>query len=334
MNRRRVLSAIGAVFAGSIGRSVAADRVARVALLTFVNRDGADREWMDALVNGFAETGYRQGDNLRLQRYEVRVVSAMGWDIAVPNAIARIIATEPDCIIAMGEVLAGYVRQRVRTTPVVTDVGDPVGLGLAATLLRPGGNFTGLHSGYAEVATKQVELLRTLVPALRGVVWIAFEPQLIWFPTFEKAAQQAGLAVRKVIPPTPSKPGFREHLGSEFAGLRRDGFLAGHFHSSIPAFIDAVTALAIEHRIALSYSGGDLDREGLLLSYGIQRLDGLRSAQRMPAIVARILRGERPGDIPFEGPTGYRLELNLKTAARIGLTVPPEVLVLADEIIR
>ena len=333
MNRRRALGTIGAVFAGTIRTSFAAERDARVALLMF-DQEAEDREWTDALVKGFAASGYRQGDNLRLQRFEVPVVGDRSWDTTVPNAIARMMPTEPECIIATGEVLCRYLQQAGGTTPVVTDVGDPVGLGLAATLLRPGGKFTGLHRGYAEVATKQIQLLRTITPQLRGLVWIAFKPQLVWLPTFETAARQAGLPVRKIVPPIPTDQGFHEYLRSEFAALRREGFLAGHFHTGIPAFIDAVTALALEHRIALSYSGGDPDREGLLLSYGIKRLEGLRSARRIPAIVARILRGERPGDIPFEGPTGYTLSLNLKTAARIGLAVPSEVLVLADEIIR
>jgi putative ABC transport system substrate-binding protein len=212
--------------------------------------------------------------------------------------------------------------------------GDPVDLGWAKSLARPGGNITGTHNGAAEVNLKRMQLLKALVPSLSCVGWIAFEPNLIWFPTFERAAHAAGLRVRKVI--LREAQGAFEETKRQVGRLRSEGCPAAHFHSGVPAVVDAVTAAARESRLVLSYSGDPAfaDREGILFIYeGQVQTSGYGNAGRLAAMVARILRGERPADISFEGPTGYHLKLNLRTAARIGVSVPLEMRVLANEVV-
>jgi putative ABC transport system substrate-binding protein len=209
---------------------------------------------------------------------------------------------------------------------------DPVGEGFAQSLARPGGNVTGTHRGVREIFFKQIDVLRRLVPGQTRMAWISFRPQLKerW-SAFEWAARTAGMEVRQVIldPKGEDFPG----LAGDFEALRRDGFRCGHFNGVFEPDLKAVSALALRHRIALSFWGSpeDLDRDGLLLQYRSVP-DGVE--KRHAAAMARILRGEHPRDIPFEGPTKYQLRLNLKTAAGIGVKVPEDVLLMMDEVLR
>jgi putative ABC transport system substrate-binding protein len=214
--------------------------------------------------------------------------------------------------------------------------GDPVALGFAKSLARPGGNVTGLHGGFAEVNTKRIEFLRKLVPGLSCVGWIAFRGQLEWLGPFESLARDLGVRVRPVVVNSSDGPGY-PNAKREIAKLRSEGCLAAHFHSGIPALIEAVTASALEHRIALSYSGDQatVSRDGIVFMYSATAsARGYETPRRTVSMIARIFRGERPESIPFEGPAGYELIINLRSARRIGVTVPPEILALADEVIR
>ena len=291
-----------------------------------------DREWQVAFSRELGRQGFREGDNVHIRWYDVPVRSH--WDVTLPKVVAQMLEQKPDCIVTPGgsETETRYVQRATREIPIVADVGDPVTLGFAASLAHPGGNITGLHQGYEEVALKELELFRALMPGLRCVGWIAFEPQKIWLPTFERAARMLNLRVRTVVPRSPGDAAFPAYISREMAALAREGCAAAHFHTGVPQFRDLVLPLALKHRIALSY--GNPERTGVMLSYGMDRSEQFRSAQRLPAVVARILRGERPQDIAFEGPTRYRLALNLKTAELIGLRIPPEVLVLADDVVR
>jgi putative ABC transport system substrate-binding protein len=121
------------------------------------------------------------------------------------------------------------------------------------------------------------------------------------------------------------------------ATLRRDGCLAAHFHSSIPELVDTVTAAALEHRIAISYSGEDeiVARDGIMFMYrSTLAARGYEASRRTLSMIVRIFRGERPENMPFEGPAGYELLLNTRTARRIGVTVPPDLLTMAKDLIR
>jgi len=212
---------------------------------------------------------------------------------------------------------------------------DPVDLGIARSISRPGTNFTGIHGAAYEVNLKRMEFFKRLVPGLSCVGWIAFQQQLVWFPVFEKAAAAAGLRVRKVVAETKDNPRYEQVL-REIAELRGNGCLAAHFQSEWPPLVEAVTAAARASRLILSYTGKEdtLATEGLFFSYeGLLSAPGYRNEARLAKIAVRILRGERPGDIAFEGPVAYELHINRKTARRFGVEIPPEMLVLANQII-
>jgi putative tryptophan/tyrosine transport system substrate-binding protein len=281
-------------------------------------------------VKPFAELGLRDGVNFRLVPH---VIPMRGdWAVSIPKAAREIASGGYDGAIAEGGGLTRALRQAAPNLPIAAFLFDPVGEGFAQSLARPGGNVTGTHRGVREVYLKQIDVLRRLVPGATRMAWISWPPQIEQrWAAFDWAARTAGMEVRQVLlqPKGDDFPG----LPGDFEALSRDGYRCGHYDGGLDPDLKVVSALALRHRVALSFWGnpGDFDREGLLLQYRPQR-DGVEG--RLAAAMARILRGEHPRDIPFEGPTKYQLRLNLKTASRIGVKVPDDVLVMMDEVLR
>ena len=340
--RRRALAGLVSVAAGALGAGLprglaAAAKKKKVALLFMldVQEEGAvPKEFVAYVrrkyVGPFAELGLQDGVNFELVPH---VVPARGdWDERPPRAVREIAAGSYDGAILERGLLLRHLQQAAPGLPIVVHLFDPVGEGFAESLARPGGNVTGTHRGVREIFVKQIDVLRRIVPGTKRMAWISFEPQLKerW-PAFEWAARTAGVEVRQVLlkPKGDEIPG----LAEDFEALRRDGYRCGHFNGVLEQDLGAVSALALRHRIALSFWGSpeDFGREGLLLQYR-SLPDGVE--QRHVAAMARILRGEHPRAIPFEGPTQYQMRLNLKTASLIGVKVPGDVLVMMDEVLR
>ncbi len=275
---------------------------------------------------------------LRLHRdFEIRWFDFpvfTNWEEALPPVVSRMVAARPDCIIAEGTFVTRLVARATRTTPVVAALSDPVAAGFARTLARPGGNITGIHGGAGSIDLKTQEFLRRAMPGMSCVGWIGFAPQLSAIAPFEAAARDAGLEVRKILLDTPQE-GWEARLASQFGRLRAAGCTGAVLYASFPVVVDEVTKLALRDRIAIateSDEDADIDRDGLLLQYASADDEGV-IAGRMAAIVAKVLKGERPANIPFEGPSRFRLALNLRTARRIGATIPPDMRVLAERVV-
>jgi putative ABC transport system substrate-binding protein len=282
----------------------------------------------------FESHGYRLGQNLEIQWYEFPVRGATAQRGPL---LKKMLASQPDCIAVVSEAEVRPLMAATRTVPIVASVGvDPVASGFAASLQHPGGNVTGLHGGQREVLIKRLELLKAFQPKLACVAWIAFGGQLPWYPMFEAVAAEAGLRSRQVLIEVSDMPQLAR-LRRELSRLRAQGCIAGHFHSGLSEAIAAVAQSALEHKLAISY-GGEYEpwkTEGLLFRYAARtRRRGQSPYERSAAVIARIFRGERPGDIAFEGPTGYDLYVNARTAARIGLAIPPQAELMANEILR
>jgi putative ABC transport system substrate-binding protein len=318
--------AAGVFFAPDPRAAIAAPPPKRVAVLAEVG--GGEEK----LAREFEKHGFRPGEDL-----EVRAFAFSGkWDQSVPVAVAEMLRWQPDCIMVPADYFVRYVRQATRSVPIVTNASDPVGSGLAASLVRPGSNVTGVYTDPSEIYFKQIQLLLALVPKLPCAAWISFGPRLADYPAFEKAARAAGVRARTVVIETADGPNF-QGLAREMRSLRREGCLAAHLLTNVPATIETVAQGALSERIVVSYGGdaANLATEGLLFSYHPAfQVRGYQNSGRMVAIIARILRGERPENIPFEGPTGYSLRLNQRTASRLGITIPPEMLIAAEEVIR
>jgi putative ABC transport system substrate-binding protein len=238
-------------------------------------------------------------------------------------------AARLDCMIANGEPHARFLQEASRAIPTVVDVPDPVGLEFAKSLARPGGNVTGLHDGREAVSIKTAELFKRLVPKLSCIAWIGAENFRRSGDALEAAAKSIGLRFH-AIGIRDESASEADRIGREIASMRKQGCLAGEVGLAGDLF-ESIVRHAVANRIALS--GGRSGR-GVLFSLWTERLPEEESTRRIPAIAARVLRGERPADIPFEGPSRYFLTLNLQVAAQVGVTVPDDVVLLANRVIR
>ena len=238
-------------------------------------------------------------------------------------------ASKVDVIVAFGYLSALTAKQRT-TLPVVSfTAGDPVGTGLVDSLARPGGNITGISDVSAEITPKRMELLKEMAPGLRrvAVLWNAADLGMtLRYRAAEAGAKAMGIAVQPL--------GVREpdEFDQAFAAMNSD------MPDAILMVSDVLTNLnrrrvfefAAAHRLPAIYENDLYVRDGGLMSYGP---DLSESLDRVAALVDRILKGEKPADLPFEQPTLFRFVVNMKTAEAIGLTVPQSLLVRADEVI-
>jgi putative ABC transport system substrate-binding protein len=218
-----------------------------------------------------------------------------------------------------------------RTIPIVfATSGDPVKLGLVESLGRPGGTLTGLSTFYPELSTKHVEMLRDLVPGLSRVA-------ILWNPTNEdavvalKEAERAAQRLKlQAVPVGVKGP---EEFANAFAAITKAevGGLIVLGDAMLRVNRKAIVALAARSRLPAVYGPRDYAEAGGLLAYGVNIPMNFR---RAAAFVDKILKGAKPGDLPVEQPTRLNLTINLKTAKALGITIPPGLFVLADDVIQ
>lgn len=347
MQRRRVLQGLAVAPLAALAMGARAAAAKKVAML-WSTKDGMPANADPELVRNEFSTrgskeeearklsallepnGFRLGRNLDVQCFDFPFFS--DWDQAVPRAVSRMIAAKPDCILASGTVFTRYVARATRTIPIVTSVGDPVAVGFAQSMARPGGNITGVALKLG-VDLKTLEFLTRIMPGMSCTAWIGYREQVAHLPSFEGAAREIRLGARRILVEEPAPAGWQRKLTAEFQPLRAAG-CTGIVLSASDPYLGEVAKLAIEHRIAVALQGPEeaLARDGLLLHY-YSADDGNERDRRMAGIVARVLKGEQPANIPFEGPSRYRLVINLKTARMIGATIPSDIHVLADRVI-
>jgi len=278
-----------------------------------------------ALTAGLAKRGYVLGKNLA---YESR--GAEGHVDRLPRLLDELVASKIDVLVTQGYPPAAAVKKSGASVPTVSlNSGDPVGTGLVNSLAHPGGTLTGISDVSAELAPKRLELLKEVAPKLHrvAILWNADDLGMtLRYRASEAGAKALGIAIEPL--------GVREpdDFAAAFAAMTRD------LPDGIMMVTDSLTILnrkrvfdfAATHRLPAIYEFGFLVRDGGLMSYGP---DNSESLGRVAALVARILGGARPGDLPFEQPTKFALFINVKTAKTLGLTVPPLVLAQADEVI-
>lgn len=320
MNRRDVL--LGAAVA-AIGWRADAQEAPRNARIGFVvSGEVYPRRYFDEAMR---QLGWIEGRNLVVDR---RVT---GED---PDrrkaAAAELIATHPDVIVVAGLIDALPIHALTRTVPIVVITApDLVGTGLADSLARPGGNVTGIMVLGGELDGKRLQLLRELVPAAARISDLVYARNPWSMPratAIEALARPLGIRVAARL---VSEAG---ELDGAFAASADDHDQAILVQEGA-VFVEnrpRIIALAAQYRLPAIYVEREFAESGGLLSYGALRRENF---ERAAALVDKILKGAKPADLPIEQPTRFELVVNLKTARELGLTIPPTILDLADEVI-
>jgi putative ABC transport system substrate-binding protein len=282
------------------------------------------RAW-DAFRERLRELGHVERQSVA---FEVRW--ADGQIDRLPGLAAELVRLNVDLIVTAGSPAARAAKNATARIPIVMATGgDPVGLGLVATLARPGGNVTGLTTLSRELSGKRLEMLREALPRVvrMGVVWHRTSAiDALTRRETEEAAQTLGipLAVHGVDGP--------EELDRALSAVAADHAGAVLFTTSTMFFAHRrqLADLALKHRLPTMFAFREYAEAGGLMAYGPSYTDLF---QRAAGYVDRILKGARPADLPVEQPTRFELTLNLKTAKALGLTIPPPVLARADEVL-
>ena len=303
------------------GRGQAAAKVWRIGFLSVTTRDS----FHDAFFHGLKELGYVEGQNFFL---ESRVAAANETRLAeVATQLAKL---RVDVIVARGTQATIAAKKATATIPIVmTGSSDPVGTGLVASLARPGGNVTGLSIVAPELAQKRLELLRRVLPVSRvGVLWNPLNAGNVneWAQT-KTAAKELKIALisREVRQPKDIHPAFRSLTPQKV------GAVVTLTDAVLSSGRTDIIQLAANSRLPGMFHLRDFVLQGGLMSYGP---DLHNSFHRAAFYVDRILKGASPTTLPVEQPIKFELVINLQTAKQIGVTVPADVLALADKVIK
>jgi len=267
--------------------------------------------------------GYEEGRNLAVERR-----TAEGFAERWPEVVQGVVSLKPDLVVANTFAIADEFKHTAPSIPIVAHVLDPLEYGLVTSLARPEANVTGVTSDVGPVILgKQLDLLITAAPGIKKVAVLSAR-RAHAMEALAAAAASAGVTVRE-IPMSGTRP---EDYQDAFQAMRRDGaegliLVAGVQHGFNGRLIAALSA---RHGLPLVTSHRFFTEVGGLISYGV---DPSELGRRLAYQVARLLDGAKPADLPFEQPSTFVLVLNLKTARRLGLTIPPTLLARADEVI-
>jgi putative ABC transport system substrate-binding protein len=302
------------------------ERMRRIGVLVPGDADDADYQaWIGAFQQALAHSGWNIGRNVRI---DTRWAGGKADDIS--RHAAELVTLAPDVILAHGTSTVRPLLQVTRTVPIVFPIaGDPVGAGFVDSLARPGGNVTGFMTLEFSFAGKWLELLKQIAPSVTRAVVLRDATQGGGTSTFAVIQAMAPSLGVEVTPVNLRDPSEIERAVAAFARSPNAGLIVvpGGSASSLRGLI---VALAARHKLPAIYPGRHFVTSGGLMSYEPDYID---QYQRAAGYVDRILKGEKPADLPVQTPTKYELVLNLKTAKALGLTVPPTLLARADEVI-
>jgi putative ABC transport system substrate-binding protein len=280
----------------------------------------------EALLDGLRERGYSEGQNLVFERR-----FSDGHTERFAAFAAEMVQLRVDCIIAITTPAAVAVKNATQTIPIVmTTAIDPVGAGLVASLARPGGTVTGNAILYAELSTKRLEFLKDVVPGLARVVvlWNAANPAnaSVWHET-QAAAGALGLVLH-----AQDVRGAQDFAGAfaRTAQVHPDALLVLD-DALINMHRQQIAEFATQQHLPSVFAARESVVAGGLMSYGPSLPDLFR---RAATYVDKILQGVKPADLPMAQPMKFELVINLKTAKALGITMPPSLLLLADEVIQ
>jgi putative tryptophan/tyrosine transport system substrate-binding protein len=327
MRRRDFIRLLGgtAVAWPVVARAQQADRVRHIGVLMgYAEDDPETKVRLAAFRQRLEKRGWSEGRNVQIEtRFAARADK-------YESLAKELFATQPDVILAHTTQVAAALQREGRAIPIVfVNVSDPIGSGLVASLARPSGIFTGVLQYEAGVVGKWLAMLKEIAPRLEHVALVA-NPKTSPYDYFLRAAEAAApsLAIKMVPNPVATAADI-EHAINSFAGVPNGGLLLPA-DATIILHRDLIIALAARHKLPAVYPFHFMVTAGGLMSYGIDQAETFRLAA---SYVDRILRGDKPADLPVQAPTKFETTVNLRTAKALGLTVPPGLIVAADEVI-
>jgi ABC-type uncharacterized transport system substrate-binding protein len=327
MRRREFITLLGGVAAWPLAaRAQQSKRMPRIgALMPWTASDPQVQARYAAFLQGLQQLGWTVGQNVQIDsRWSA------GNEEDTRKYAAELVALAPNVIFAAGSATVGPLRSATRTVPIVfVTTPDPVGAGFVDSLARPGGNTTGFTPWEYGIGAKWLELLKQIVPSVTRVA-VLRDPAItagigLW-GAIQSASPSFGVELRPVDvrDATEMERALAAFAGSPNGGLILTGSAWAIIHR------DLIIALAARHRLPAVYYERYFITAGGLISYGADLIDQFRSAA---GYVDRILKGEKPAELPVQAATKYELVINLKTAKALGIEVPPTLLARADEVI-
>ena len=303
----------------------AQERMRHIGIITGISDEALTRERLAAFLPALQRLGWTEGRNVQIEyRWGKGNAETLRRDAMELAALA------PDVIVATGGATMTYMLQATRTVPIVfVIVPDPVGSGFVKSLSRPGGNATGFMQFEYSLSGKWLELLKQIAPGVTrtAILWDPSVPAGIGqFAVIQSVAPALGV---DVFPIKALDAGDIERDVAEFAQTANGGLIVTANPSTV-VHRELIAALAVRHKLPAVYSTRDFVVSGGLASYAADFLDQYRRAAEY---VDRILKGEKPANLPVQAPTKYVLTINLKSAKALGLEVPAMLLARADEVI-
>jgi putative ABC transport system substrate-binding protein len=328
MRRRTFIEGIAALAAAwpFAVRAQQSERMRRIGVLMNIGADDPEAPaFVGAFSQGLAESGWIIGRNARIDYrwYQGNAEAARAY-------AAELLTLTPDIILASGTSGAIAVKQLTRTVPIVfARAADPVGAGIVDSLARPGGNITGFMVFEFNIGGKWLDLLKEIAPHITRVAVFRDDTNpagIANFAAIQAMATSAGLQV------TPVNVRNSDEIVSAVEAFARspNGGAIGTGSALFTVHRDLILKLVASYKLPAIYNDRFIVANGGLISYGPDRVDLYR---RAAGYVDRILKGEKPGDLPVQASTKYELVINLKTAKALGLTVPQSLLARADEVI-
>jgi putative ABC transport system substrate-binding protein len=328
MRRRDFIKIVGGTVAGwpLVAHAQQTERMRRIgALIAFAKDDPEAVERLAGFRQGLAKRGWVEGRNIHI---DSRFAAGRGDQF--PVLAKELVAMQPDVILGQGPGGTVALQRETRTIPIVfVNVSDPIGMGFVASLPRPGGNLTGVLHYEATIVGKWLAMLKEIAPRLTRAALLA-NPKVSAYQYFLRSAEAVTPALGIDLTGSPVQTAADiEHAIDAAARNPNNGLILPPDASTI-GHRDLIVALAARHRLPAVYALKTFVAAGGLMSYGTDQNDLFRLAA---SYVDRILRGDKPADLPVQAPTRFETIVNLKTAKALGLDVPPHLLVAADEVI-
>ena len=328
MKRRDFITLLGgaAVWPLAARAQQPGERMRRIGVLVGLAESDPEMQlWLGAFRQGLEKLGWSEGRDVHI---DYRFQTAGADQVQVPAR--ELIALKPEVILAEGTSTTAAFQRESRAIPIVfVAVSDPIGSGFIASLARPGGSLTGVLQYEASITGKWLAMLKEIAPDLKRAALVA-NPKVTACDHFLHAARTtASSLIIDLVPSPVENAADIERVIASFA-IAPNGGLIFPPDATTTSNRHLIVALAARHRLPAVYAIRAFVSAGGLMSYSTDRSEMYRQTA---SYVDRILRGANPADLPVQAPTKYETVINLKTAKALGLTVPPGLLVAADEVI-